>query len=78
MGKDQNTYPESVNSQAAKTMSIFHEPLVSGNHGSYIRIYVNSDKRQGWKIAAATAVVTAITVVGTMKWYQKKNNPENN
>lgn len=72
MGKENKGYPQSVNSQAAKTMSIFHEPLVSGNHGSYIRIYVNSDKRQGWKIAAATAVVTTVAVIGAVKWYQKK------
>lgn len=72
MGKENKGYPQRVNSQAAKTMSIFHEPLVSGNHGSYIRIYVNSDKRQGWKIAAATAVVTTVAVIGAVKWYQKK------
>ncbi|MGL4624119.1 MAG: hypothetical protein ACRCWD_04450 [Culicoidibacterales bacterium] len=72
MGKDHKGYSSGENNQAAKTMSIFHEPLVSGNHGSYIRIYVNSDKRQGWKIAAATAVVTTIAVVGAVKWYQKK------
>ncbi|MGL4953410.1 MAG: hypothetical protein ACRC5Q_06405 [Culicoidibacterales bacterium] len=68
----EKVHPEKINSQAAKTMSIFHEPLVSGNHGSYIKIYVNSDKRQGWKIAAVTAVVTAVTVIGAIKVYQKK------
>lgn len=73
MGKDHKGLPQSVNSQAAKTMSIFHEPLVSGNHGSYIRIYVNSDKRQGWKIAAATAIVTTVAIVGAIKLYQKKH-----
>ncbi|MGL5296203.1 MAG: hypothetical protein ACRDAO_04530 [Culicoidibacterales bacterium] len=65
-----------TNSQTAKTMSIFHEPLVANNHGSNIKIYVNSDKRQGWKIAAATAVVTtAVLVIGYKKWYAKQSQP---
>lgn len=55
---------ESNNVQNAKTMSVFHEPLVSNNHGSNIKIYVNSDKRQGWKIAALTAVITTVVLVG--------------